>query len=134
MKTPNTLQRRAAQYAVFTCEITAFPAPIIQWTGTGTNDPITDLKGKFEIKNITDDSSVVGPYSIETQLTIFNLSFTDQQTYTCTGISRVSVNNFINAQNNASASLFVNGKINSMYCSLIILSLSLSTTSCHCCY
>ena len=110
MKFPTTLQRRAAEYAVFICQITAFPEPIIQWTRTGTTNPITSRIGKFEIKSVLDDSSVTGPYSVETQLTIFNLSFTDQQVYTCSGISQVNVENFIDAQSNASASLSVNGR------------------------
>ena len=111
IKVPITLQRQAAQYAVFKCQITSFPAPVVQWTRTGSVDPITDRRGKFEIKTTLDDSSITGPYSVETQLVIFNLSFTDQQTYTCAGISQVNVQNFINARSNASASLFVNGEI-----------------------
>ena len=96
---------------MFECQITSFPAPVIQWTRTGSVDPITDRRGKFEIKTTLDDSSITGPYSVETQLVIFNLSFIDQQTYTCAGISQVNVQNFINARSNASASLFVNGEI-----------------------
>ena len=110
IQSPTELQRQAAEYAVFTCVITAFPVPIIQWTGSHTNDPIAERRGKLEIRNTLDDSSVTGPFSVETRLTILNLTFTDQQTYTCTGLSQVDVQNFINATSSASADLFVSGK------------------------
>ena len=59
IKVPITLQRQAAQYAVFECQITSFPAPVVQWTRTGSVDPITDRRGKFEIKTTLDDSSIL---------------------------------------------------------------------------
>ena len=57
-----------------------------------------------------EDSSNIGPFSVETVLTILNLTSTDEQRYTCTGSSQVRVNNFISAVNNVSADLSVNGE------------------------
>ena len=108
---PVSLQRNAAEYALFSCTVTGLPIPIVQWSRTPSSQILSQQLGKFDISTQIDNSSLTGPHSVTTQLIILNLTITDQETYTCSGLNPFNIENFIGAQSNASASLFVNGKI-----------------------
>ena len=115
---PVSLQRNAAEYADFSCTVTGLPIPIVQWSRTPSSQILSQELGKFDISTQIDDSSLTGPHSVTTRLIVLNLTITDQETYTCSGLNPLNIENFIGAQSSASASLFVNGKI---YCTVIII-------------
>ena len=107
---PISLSRNASQYAVFTCRISGLPAPSIQWISTLSNKPLSNVRRRFTITSKVVSTSETGPTLVSSTLVILNLTINDQQTYTCSGITPFNIRNFIGAQSNASASLFVRGK------------------------
>ena len=107
---PTNLSRNASQYAVFTCLISGLPVPSIQWIRTMSSEPLSNVRRKFTIASKVVSTSETGLRFVSSTLVILNLTLTDQQNYTCSGITPFNISNFIGARSNASATLFVRGK------------------------
>lgn len=77
---------------------------------------IKDTPGKYTINTDinagvnTDTDTVSGPYNVSSHLLILNLTLTDQQRYTCTGVHSFNISNFIGAVSSASTFLYVRGE------------------------
>ena len=105
---PMNLERKAAEYALFTCDVSGLPVPTVQWSRN--NEMIVQTKGKFTIETTAESTDNEGPVLVRSKLLILNLTDTDQHLYTCTGYHSFFIENYIGAVRNASASLLVRGK------------------------
>ena len=75
-----------------------------------SSEPLSNVRRKFTIASKVISTSETGLRFVSSTLVILNLTLTDQQNYTCSGITSFNISNFIGARSNASATLFVRGK------------------------
>ena len=93
--------------ASFSCKASGFPVPLITWFINGEA-----LASKDSISSIN-----ISTYEVQSNLTVFMANVSNSGTYSCIATSTAD-----NSNDNATASLFVQGKIVNFYKSIFLTS------------